>query len=75
MITNNWYSHTEGDPLKPLRDIVDVIIEVLKLSIHLNCLQSRVVGINKPDPRIFQLACEQLRVQPDQCVFLDDIGR
>ena len=29
-------------------------------------------GIRKPDPRIFQLTCEQLGVEPSACVFVDD---
>ena len=30
-------------------------------------------GIAKPDPRIFELTCERLSVQPAEVVFLDDI--
>ena len=29
-------------------------------------------GIAKPDPRIYQLACQRLGVQPNECVFTDD---
>jgi epoxide hydrolase-like predicted phosphatase len=31
------------------------------------------VGMTKPDPRIFMLACERLRVSPEEAVFIDDI--
>lgn len=37
-------------------------------------VESSVVGLRKPDPRIYLLACDKLGVRPDQCVFLDDIG-
>jgi putative hydrolase of the HAD superfamily len=37
-------------------------------------LESRVLGVRKPDPRFYQLACERLGVQPEECVFLDDLG-
>ena len=37
-------------------------------------LESRVLGVRKPDPRFYELACEALGVQPDECVFLDDLG-
>ena len=37
-------------------------------------LESRVLGVRKPDPRFYQLACEALDVQPEECVFLDDLG-
>jgi HAD superfamily hydrolase (TIGR01509 family) len=28
--------------------------------------------MSKPDPRIYQLACDRLAVRPEQVVFLDD---
>lgn len=37
-------------------------------------LESRVLGVRKPDPRFYELACESLEVEPDECVFLDDLG-
>jgi putative hydrolase of the HAD superfamily len=30
------------------------------------------VGLKKPDPRIYQLACEQLGVEPSEAVFVGD---
>lgn len=35
-------------------------------------LQSYEVGITKPDPRIYLLACERLGVAPNQAVMVDD---
>jgi putative hydrolase of the HAD superfamily len=37
-------------------------------------LESRVLGVRKPDPRFYELACERLGVPPEECVFLDDLG-
>ena len=37
-------------------------------------LESRVLGLRKPDPRFYELACEELGVAPSECVFLDDLG-
>ena len=34
-----------------------------------------MVGLRKPDPRIYRLACESLAIEPSEAVFLDDIGR
>ena len=34
-----------------------------------------MVGLRKPDPRIYLLACESLAIEPAEAVFLDDIGR
>jgi epoxide hydrolase-like predicted phosphatase len=33
---------------------------------------SHEVGMAKPDPRIYQLTCDRLRVRPEQMIFLDD---
>ena len=30
--------------------------------------------MRKPDPRIYQLACSRLAVEPAAAIFLDDIG-
>lgn len=46
--------------------------EVLAAFDHV--IESSVVGVRKPDPRIYEMACEQLGVLPDECVFLDDLG-
>jgi putative hydrolase of the HAD superfamily len=37
-------------------------------------VESSKVGVRKPDPRFYELACEQLDVKPADCVFLDDLG-
>jgi putative hydrolase of the HAD superfamily len=37
-------------------------------------LESRVLGVRKPDPLFYELACERLGVLPEECVFLDDLG-
>lgn len=33
---------------------------------------SEAVGLRKPDPKIFQLACHQLELMPEQCIFVGD---
>ncbi len=37
-------------------------------------VESSKVGMRKPDPRIYRLACAELGVTPEESVFLDDIG-
>ena len=37
-------------------------------------LESRVLGVRKPDPRFYELACAALGVRPEESVFLDDLG-
>jgi putative hydrolase of the HAD superfamily len=64
-LTNNWKREdAEDDVMRDrLRALFDVFIE------------SRVVGLHKPDPRIYTLACDALGVAPARTAFLDDIGR
>jgi epoxide hydrolase-like predicted phosphatase len=51
------------------------ILEETGLAAHLHfILDSSVVGVEKPDPRIFELACEALGIAPPEAVMLDDIG-
>jgi putative hydrolase of the HAD superfamily len=68
-LTNNWadadgVSHVSGDsPLATeLAELFDTIVE------------SARVGLRKPDPRIYELVCDQLEVAPAETVFLDDLG-
>jgi putative hydrolase of the HAD superfamily len=37
-------------------------------------VESSKVGVRKPEPRFYEIACDLLGVTPDQCVFLDDLG-
>ena len=37
-------------------------------------IESAKVGIRKPDPRIYEMMCEALKVSPSSCVYLDDLG-
>jgi putative hydrolase of the HAD superfamily len=37
-------------------------------------LESCRVGIRKPEPGFFRLACEEMGVLPEQVIFLDDLG-
>jgi putative hydrolase of the HAD superfamily len=62
-LTNNWVTSETPRGREALRELFDVFIE------------SSVVGMRKPDPRIYQLTCRELGVEPGQTVFLDDIGR
>jgi putative hydrolase of the HAD superfamily len=37
-------------------------------------VESSKSGVRKPDPRIYVMACDQIGVEPDRCVYLDDLG-
>jgi putative hydrolase of the HAD superfamily len=37
-------------------------------------IESSKAGVRKPDPRIYLMMCDLLAVQPEACVYLDDLG-
>jgi putative hydrolase of the HAD superfamily len=37
-------------------------------------VESSKVGVRKPEPRFYEIACALLSVTPAECVFLDDLG-
>ncbi len=37
-------------------------------------VESSKVGVRKPEPRFYEIACELVGAEPNQCVFLDDLG-
>ncbi len=37
-------------------------------------VESSKVGVRKPEPRFYEIACERLGVVPSECIFLDDLG-
>ena len=61
-LTNNWATDEDVDGTRALEPHFDVFVE------------SSVVGLRKPDPRIYQHVCAELAVEPTEAVFLDDIG-
>lgn len=37
-------------------------------------IESSRAGVRKPDPRFYEMACEELGIEPAEAVFLDDLG-
>ncbi|PIT05050.1 HAD family hydrolase [Bradyrhizobium nitroreducens] len=48
------------------------IAEVMVLFDHV--IESAKIGLRKPDPRIYKMMVETLKVDPAKCVYLDDLG-
>lgn len=48
------------------------IAEVMVLFDHV--IESAKIGLRKPDPRIYTMMVETLKVDPKNCVYLDDLG-
>ena len=71
-ITNNIKNQGEGPGMArdgerasrfaEVMDLFDVVVESSK------------VGIRKPDPEIYRIACRYMNISPDEAVFLDDLG-
>ena len=61
-LTNNVVG---GDPRSDVADVMTRFDHVV---------ESSKVGVRKPEPRFYEIACELLAVEPGECVFLDDLG-
>jgi len=69
-LTNNWVTEAPG-PASPREAATRS-----RLAAHFDVfVESAVVGLRKPDPRIYALVCEKLGLAPPRVAFLDDIGR
>ena len=70
-ITNNMKSG-EGPGMARGADKAKAVAEIMTLFEHV--VESSKLGLRKPDPRIYRHACDLLGVQPEDCVYLDDLG-
>jgi putative hydrolase of the HAD superfamily len=70
-ITNNVPSG-HGAQMSATAEKAEAVAAVMARFDHV--VESSKIGIRKPDPRVYALACEALDVSPDQCVYLDDLG-
>lgn len=69
-LTNNVVSMDTGGPdpegrrgqLAEVMKLFDVIVE------------SSQVGVRKPEPEFYRIACDLLSIEPHEAVFLDDLG-
>jgi putative hydrolase of the HAD superfamily len=62
LLTNNFVTPLAERRVSDVLSLFDVVIE------------SSVVGVRKPDPRFYLLACDKLGISPSQAVLLDDLG-
>ena len=64
-LTNNFFRFDDPPTTRarsPIMDLFDVVVE------------SSVIGIRKPEPRFYEIACEELGIEPTEAVMLDDLG-
>lgn len=62
LLTNNVVGLEASPHVAEIVALFDVVIE------------SSVVGVRKPDPAFYELACDRLGIEPGEAVFLDDLG-
>jgi len=67
-ITNNLPANAIGS----LTGRTLYVAEVMALFDHV--IESAKIGLRKPDPRIYRMMVETLKVDPRACVYLDDLG-
>ena len=48
------------------------VAEVMALFDHV--IESAKIGLRKPDPRIYEMMVQALKVDPKNCLYLDDLG-
>ena len=65
MLTNNI---TPIDS-QPFTEDVQKVVGIFDLLI-----QSSIEGCRKPEEKFYEIACNRLNVEPENCVFLDDLG-
>ncbi|TPG12222.1 HAD-IA family hydrolase [Sphingomonas oligophenolica] len=70
-ITNNVPTGT-GAGMAQTAEKAAAVAAILARFDHV--VESSKVGVRKPDPAIYRMACEALGVAPAECVYLDDLG-
>ena len=63
-LTNNFGAADQATPpeVASILALFDVVLE------------SRTLGVRKPEARFYELACDAVGVHPEEVVFLDDLG-
>ncbi len=70
-ITNNMKSG-HGSGMSRTADQAAIIADIMTMFEVV--VESAKVGVRKPDPRIYEMACNELKVHPSDCAYLDDLG-
>ena len=61
-LTNNFSAMERAGPRSGILDLFDAVIESSK------------VGVRKPEPAFYEMACKILEIEPPEAVMLDDLG-
>ncbi|MCE7884963.1 MAG: HAD family hydrolase [Actinobacteria bacterium ATB1] len=67
LLTNNWVDiHAGGGFTDHLDFVPEELFDVI--------VQSSVVGVRKPEPEFYEIACRELGIEAAEAVMLDDLG-
>ena len=55
-------SQSKAEAIADIMSLFEIVIESSK------------VGMRKPDPRIYELACKEMGIEPSEAIYLDDLG-
>lgn len=73
LLTNNFVGGAAAEPDEVAAARIPAAwVEVLGMFDAI--VESSRVGVRKPDPRFYELACAELAIDPADAVFLDDLG-
>ncbi|MBE7638531.1 HAD-IA family hydrolase [Sneathiella sp. P13V-1] len=70
-LTNN-VSAGKGPGMSRSEEAQKAVLEVMQLFDQV--IESSKIGMRKPDPEIYKYTCEQMGMQPDEILYLDDLG-
>jgi len=71
ILTNNLQESSDDhgqrgtQPVAHVSSVADYVSSII---------ESSKLGVRKPEPLFYKIACKTLQVEPSECVFLDDLG-
>ena len=71
-LTNNVKGAGEGPGMQRSTEKAAEVAEIMSLFDFV--IESSVVGFRKPDPRFYLTGCAELEIEPEDALFLDDLG-
>jgi len=77
MLTNNFVSHADQEAQRGVKKSEQISsgASFADIAHHFDhVIESAVVGVRKPDPEIYRMACEAMGKAAEEVVFLDDLG-
>ncbi len=59
---------------KDIREDSNAVASKEAMLLFDHIIESSKVGIRKPNPEIYKMSCNALKVNPSDCIYLDDLG-